>query len=259
MKRNFLIVGNWKMNKLYVEGIVLANNIISKFEKVNLGAKVIICPPFIHLQTISNMLKEMPNFSTGAQNCHELESGAFTGEVSASILKSVGVEYIIIGHSERRSIFNENESIISKKIDAVISAGITPILCCGENLEQRINGDYLEFVNKQIRDSLFHLSADDFQKIIIAYEPVWAIGTGKTASPEQAQEMHNNIRKYVEDQFGNNVSEKISILYGGSVNALNAAKLFHQDDIDGALVGSASLNADDFIEIINSSVHKHKC
>jgi triosephosphate isomerase len=259
INRNFLIVGNWKMNKLYVEGIVLANTIISKFEKVELKAKIVLCPPFIHLQTIYNMLKDCPNLSLGAQNCHEKDSGAYTGEISASMLKSVGAEYVIIGHSERRSIFHETESIISKKVEAVLSAGLTPIFCCGEYLEHRENGEYLKFVNSQIHDSLFHLSNEDFQKIIIAYEPVWAIGTGKTASPEQAQEMHQNIRKFIENQYGSDVSERISILYGGSVNASNAANLFLQNDIDGALVGSASLNADDFIEIINSSDQKHKC
>jgi triosephosphate isomerase len=252
-QRNFLIVGNWKMNKLYVEGIVLANNIISKFEKVHLNSKIVICPPFIHLQTISNMIKEMPNFFAGAQNCHEMESGAITGEVSASMLKSVGVEYVIIGHSERRSIFGENDSILSKKINAVLSAELKPIFCCGENLEQRNSDEYLEFVENQIKDSLFHLSSEEIQRVVIAYEPVWAIGTGKTASPEQAQEMHQHIRKFIENQYDSEVSDSISILYGGSVNSTNAESLFLQNDVDGALIGSASLNADDFIQIINLS------
>ena len=252
LQRNKMVVANWKMNKKYIDGLILANTIIAGLEKFNEPVEVVICPPFIHIQTVHNMLKENLRLHVGAQNCHQLENGAFTGEVSAGMIKSVGAEYVILGHSERRMYQNESAQLISDKLKTAIKNGINPIFCCGEDLNTRESGKHFEFVQEQIETSLFGLTIEEFSKIIIAYEPIWAIGTGVVANPDQAQEMHQFIRSIISSKFGNEVADKTVILYGGSCNASNSKALFAQPDIDGALVGSASLNAVDFLEIVKN-------
>jgi triosephosphate isomerase len=249
-KRNKIVIGNWKMNKVYIEGLLLANAIISELEKQHDYVDVVLCPPYIHIQTVYNMLKEYTRLHVGAQNCHESESGAFTGEVSAAMLSSVGAEYVITGHSERRSVFQENYLLIAKKVKAILSNNLIPVFCCGENLGTREKNQHEHFVKEQLEESLFELSAEQIQRVIIAYEPIWAIGTGVVASPEQAESMHLFIRNTIAEKYGNTLSNKMTIIYGGSCNASNAASLFSQPNIDGALVGGASLNPADFLQII---------
>jgi triosephosphate isomerase len=251
--KNKLIVANWKMHKSYIEGLLLANAVVAGLEKFTGPVDIVLCPPFIHLQTVSSMLKDYLRLHSGAQNCHHVEEGAFTGEVSAKMLKSVGAEYVIIGHSERRIYQNETSEMIEGKVKLVLSAGLKPIFCCGEPLEIREKNQHLEYVERQLEQSLFDFNADEIQNVIIAYEPIWAIGTGKVASPEQAQEMHAYIRKLIEEKYGSELSNNLTILYGGSCNANNSIDLFKQKDIDGALVGSASLNADDFLQIVKNA------
>jgi triosephosphate isomerase len=199
------------------------------------------------------MLKDYLRLHSGAQNCHHLEEGAYTGEVSAKMIKSVGTEYVILGHSERRQYLNETAEIIKAKIKIALSASLKPIFCCGESIEIRKKNQHLEFVEHQLEQSLFSFNADEIKEISIAYEPVWAIGTGRVASPEQAQEMHAHIRVLLIKKYGSEIANKTSILYGGSCNAQNSFELFKQLDIDGALVGSASLNASDFLQIVKNA------
>jgi triosephosphate isomerase len=213
---------------------------------------VVLATPFIHLNSIGNVIKGIFNLKLGAQNCHQEESGAYTGEISAGMLKSLSVEYVIIGHSERREYFAESDELLAKKINAVLAKGLIPIFCCGEKLEVREANQHLELVENQIKNALFHLSPAAFEKVVIAYEPVWAIGTGKTASPEQAQEMHLYIRNLLAKQYGDELAQATTILYGGSVNAANAKEIFQKPDVDGGLVGGASLKAEDFVTIVNS-------
>lgn len=215
-------------------------------------ALVILGTPFIHLRNVASIIKDISNLKLAAQNCHQEESGAYTGEVSASMLKSCGVEYVILGHSERREYFGEKDELIAKKIDAVLGQGMEPIYCCGEKLDVRESGKQNELVAEQVKTALFHLSAEDLQKVVIAYEPVWAIGTGKTASPAQAQEMHAHIRSLIRDQYGAEIADSITILYGGSVKPGNAKELFANPDVDGGLIGGASLKAADFNAIVDS-------
>jgi triosephosphate isomerase len=248
--REKIVIGNWKMNKVYIEGLLLANAVISELEKQRQYVDVVLCPPFIHIQTIYNMLKEHIRLHVGAQNCHESDSGAFTGEVSAAMLASVGAGYIITGHSERRTYYHEDHLLISKKVKTILKNNLIPVFCCGENLETRQNNLHETFVLKQLEDSLFDLSPEQIQKVIIAYEPIWAIGTGVVASTEQAESMHLFIRKTLAEKFSEPVAEKLRIIYGGSCNAGNAADLFKQPNIDGALVGGASLTPSEFLQII---------
>ena len=187
-----------------------------------------------------------------AQNCNEHDSGAYTGEISVDMLKSVGATYVILGHSERREYFNENNQQLAAKVSKVLEQGLTPIFCCGEPLAIREQGDPYSYVNKQIEESLFHLASDEINQVVIAYEPIWAIGTGKTASSEQAQQMHKSIRDFLANQYGKERAENISILYGGSCKPDNARELFSQEDVDGGLIGGASLKSRDFIEIAKS-------
>lgn len=250
MKRKNIAAGNWKMNKTYEEGRDLAKAIVSKIQPSD--TVVILGTPFIHLKGISTIIQDVSNVFLAAQNCSVHESGAYTGEISLDMLKSVGADYVILGHSERREYHGETDALISKKVAATINKGLLPIYCCGEKLEVREAGNHQQLVGDQIKEGLFHLSAEDFQKVVIAYEPVWAIGTGVTASPEQAQEMHKFIRSLVAKKYGNDIAEGCSILYGGSVKPDNAKELFGQADVDGGLVGGASLKADDFVAIINS-------
>jgi len=251
MKRQKIVAGNWKMNKNYSEGMELAATIATKLP-ANAVAKVILGTPAIHLKGVGDILQNFSNIALAAQNCHQAEKGAFTGELSVDMLNSVGVSYVIIGHSERREYFEESNQLLAKKVEVALSKGLLPIFCCGESLDIREANKHVKYVRKQLKEGLFHLAASDFEKIVIAYEPIWAIGTGVTASPKQAQQMHKAIRKMIAKQYGEQVADETSILYGGSVKPANAKELFGQADVDGGLVGGASLKANDFLEIIAS-------
>jgi len=250
MKRKQIVAGNWKMNKTYDEGHALASEIAAKIN--NAGPLVILGTPFIHLKNVGNITRGVSNLKLAAQNCHQEEKGAFTGEISGDMLKSVGVDYVIIGHSERREYFNESDELLARKVRLVLSKGMRPIFCCGERLEIREAGKQKTFVEAQITAGLFHLDAAEFGQIIIAYEPIWAIGTGKTATKEEAQDIHQHIRNLISRKYGQEVADSTSILYGGSCKPSNAKELFSQADVDGGLIGGASLKADDFIAIANS-------
>ena len=251
MRKN-VVAGNWKMNNNLSESVNLISEIKNAVTGKELNAEIIICPPFTSLETASTLVKDT-NIKLGAQNMHFEESGAYTGEISAQMLKSVGCEYVILGHSERRAIFGESDEIINKKIKKALSAGLKPIFCIGETLEQRENGTTKNIIEKQVRNGLTEISAEDLNSIIVAYEPVWAIGTGKTATPEQAQEVHEFIRNLVKEMYSADSAENLTIQYGGSVKPDNAQELLSQKDIDGALVGGACLKADSFFEIIKSA------
>ena len=247
--REKIVAGNWKMNLDLNEGKELLINILDK--NINTNVTSIIAPPFTHLSTFKTMLSHT-NIALAAQNCHQQDEGAFTGEVSVKILKSVGVQYIILGHSERREYFQEDSLAISFKVNNVLKHGLKPIYCCGETLAQRQEGEHFETIRLQIEQGLFQLNEIELLNCIIAYEPVWAIGTGETASPDQAQEMHAFIRNTVAQQYGEITANSISIVYGGSVKPSNANELFACSDIDGGLIGGASLDADSFIALTNS-------
>ena len=247
--RTKIVAGNWKMNKTLDEATQLTAELMSLAAEVKGNAKMVLCVPFPYLLSIKNQLGHAA-IQVGAQNCSEHDSGAYTGEVSAVILKSMGIPYVIVGHSERRQYFGENGALLAKKVDKALAQGIIPIFCCGEPLEIREKGTHEALVRQQVEESLFHLSADAVKKVVIAYEPVWAIGTGKTASTQQAQDMHAVIRKQLTTKYGEAVAETIPILYGGSVKPDNAKELFSCPDVDGGLVGGASLKGRDFIEIV---------
>lgn len=248
--RKKIAAGNWKMNKTFEEGQILLSEVVNmvKDEVVNPNVQVVVCVPFPYLSTFSKMI-DTDKVALGAQNCYPKASGAYTGEVSVQMLKSVGVSHIIIGHSERRQYFNESDEFLAEKTNAILENGLTPIFCCGETLEQRNEGIHFDFVCGQLTNSLFHLSADELKKVVIAYEPIWAIGTGVTASNEQAQEMHAVLRKHLASKYGEEVANEISILYGGSVNEKTAPELFACPDVDGGLVGGASLKSREFTNI----------
>jgi triosephosphate isomerase len=250
MIRKKIAAGNWKMHTSIDEGAKLVDALIAGLNTQN--AEIIVAPPFTHLQPL-NMLRKGSGIRLAAQNCHEAAKGAFTGEVSVSMLESAGADVVILGHSERREIFNENNTRIKSKVDAVLSAGMDVIFCCGESLETREAGKAQEFVESQLNESLFHLSEEMMKRVIIAYEPIWAIGTGVTASPGQAQEMHAFIRGLLINRYNDQTAQKTRILYGGSVKPDNAATLFGQIDVDGGLVGGASLKAEDFLAIIEAA------
>ena len=246
--RRIVVAGNWKMNKNLSEGVNLISELKNELSGKKLNADVIVCPPFVSLDTAKELVKDSV-IGLGAQNMHFEESGAFTGEISADMLKSVGCTYVILGHSERRTIFNESDEVINKKVKKALAEGLKPIFCFGETLEEREGGITNKIVEEQIRGGLEGLSKTDMDNVILAYEPVWAIGTGKTATPDQAQEVHAFIRNLLTDLFGSEVSEKTVIQYGGSVKPENAKELLSQKDIDGALVGGACLKADSFAAI----------
>lgn len=249
MKRKKIVAGNWKMNTTLEEGISLVKNLR---EGYNLSSpQMIVIPPFTHLTTVASILKGTV-IEIGAQNCHQEQKGAYTGEVSASMLKSCDIPFVILGHSERRQYYNETDALLAQKVNAALAHGLTPVFCVGEPLEIRNNGEQNDFVLNQFIHGLFHLPAVDFEKLVIAYEPIWAIGTGVTASPEQAQDMHAFIRQQIKNKYGENSAESISILYGGSVKGSNAKEIFSKPDVDGALVGGASLDVVDFLKIANS-------
>ncbi|MDD4829091.1 MAG: triose-phosphate isomerase [Bacteroidales bacterium] len=250
MRRN-IVAGNWKMNLSFELADDLVNDIAEKLDSVELNADVVICPPFPYLELTSDLAQES-NFFAGAQNVASFDNGAYTGEVSSKMLASMNVDYCIVGHSERRKYFNETNQEIATKITKLLKDDIKPIFCLGEVLEERESGKHFDVVQKQLEESLFNLTSQEILNVVIAYEPVWAIGTGKTATSLQAQEMHAFIRSLLDKKYGNEVAEEISILYGGSCNAKNAKELFANKDVDGGLIGGASLKAEDFLAIIKS-------
>lgn len=251
--RNKIVAGNWKMNKTLEEAQSLTSEIIGMVaDEVKGNVKVVLCTPFPYLVPVKNQLGNNTRISVGAQNCSEHDAGAYTGEVSALMLKSMNIPYVIIGHSERRQYFGENGKLLATKVDKALASGLTPIYCCGEPLAIREKGTHEHLVKQQVEESLFHLSAEAVAKVVIAYEPVWAIGTGKTATSQQAQDMHAVIRKHLAGKYGAAVADSISILYGGSVNAGNAKELFACVDVDGGLVGGASLKSREFLEIVKA-------
>jgi triosephosphate isomerase len=254
MMRRKIIAGNWKMNMSFSEAddllALIIDDITDNGKPVDVD--VVICPPAVYLELATDMASSKPVF-VGAQNVSSFENGAYTGEISAAMLESLEVDYCIVGHSERRKYFNESDEELASKVNLLLARGITPIFCCGELLDDRDDDMHMEVVSNQIEDALFHLAEEEFQRLVIAYEPVWAIGTGKTATPEQAQEMHAFIRALIAKNYSGETADQCSILYGGSCNASNAAELFSKQDVDGGLIGGASLKADDFAIIIRSA------
>jgi triosephosphate isomerase len=250
--RQQIAAANWKMNLDYKQGRALLDAIVAQQILLEPHRKVVFAVPFPYLRMARKKTKELVNYEVAAQNCHQKKSGAYTGEVSAEMVRSSGARYVVIGHSERREYFQETDQLLAEKINIALEYRLTPIFCCGESLSVREAGKQDEFVGQQLANSLFHLTADAVQKIVIAYEPIWAIGTGKTASSAQAQEMHAGLRKVLASHFGQPVADHIPILYGGSVKGSNAAELFAQPDVDGGLVGGASLIAEDFTAIIRA-------
>lgn len=249
--RRKIVAGNWKMNKTLSESVELAKGIKSVLKGVDLqGVEVVVAPVFTNIYPVSEELKGAP-VSVSAQNIYFKESGAYTGEVSASIAKSAGASKVILGHSERREYFGETNEMLAKKTDAALAEGMEVIFCIGEVLAERKAGQHFEVTAKQLKEGLFHLGAEQWKNIVIAYEPVWAIGTGETATPEQAQEIHAHIRKTIADKYGKEVAENVAILYGGSCNPKNAKSIFSQPDVDGGLIGGASLKAEDFKGVID--------
>lgn len=250
--RKKIVAGNWKMNMDLGEGVALATGLNKRFLSDPLEDKeVILCTPFIHLSIVSSLLNA-PGLSAGAQNCNDHKAGAYTGEISASMIKSTGASSVIIGHSERRTYYGESDALLAAKTAEALRHGLRVIFCCGEVLAERESKIHFEVVKRQLEEGLFVLAEEDFRKCIIAYEPVWAIGTGVTASPAQAQEMHQHIRKLVADKYGKMPAEETTILYGGSCKASNAAELFANKDVDGGLIGGASLVMDEFCNIVKA-------
>ena len=249
--RKKIVAGNWKMNKTLQEGLSLSKELKELLENKTINCDVVIGTPYIHLSEVAKVV-DGSKIQVAAQNCANKESGAYTGEISVSMIASTGASHVILGHSERRAYYNETPKLLKEKVVLALSEDLTPIFCVGEVLEERESEKHFEVVAAQLKDSLFDLSKEDFAKIVIAYEPVWAIGTGKTASADQAQEMHAFIRKTIVDKFGNEVADNTSILYGGSCNASNAKELFSNPDVDGGLIGGASLEADKFLPIIEA-------
>jgi triosephosphate isomerase (TIM) len=246
--RKKIVAGNWKMNKNSEETEDLINELIAKIP-TDIDTEVIIAPTFVNLASAVDHL-EFTNIGVAAQNMHASENGAFTGEISADMLKSIGVNTVIIGHSERRAIFHETDSMISFKVDTALRHEMKVIFCFGEELKDRQNNQHFNVVENQLRDGLFQIDKNSWANIILAYEPVWAIGTGETASPEQAQEMHEFIRETILKGFGSEIAEDVSILYGGSVKPDNAKEIFSKPDVDGGLIGGAALKSDDFVAIV---------
>ena len=248
--RKKIVAGNWKMNLNYNEVTSLVDEILRLHSSDN-NVEVILSPPFVYLDKVIRSCANYDHVFIASQNCSEYNNGAYTGEVSASMLNSIGVNYIIIGHSERRSIFNESNENLNLKITQALQNNLKIIFCCGENIDQRESGKYLQVIKKQLEETILSLDQKSLSKIVIAYEPIWAIGTGKTASSVQAQEIHFFIRSLISDKFGTEISNNTSILYGGSCKPTNSKELFSQSDIDGGLIGGASLKSSDFTAIIN--------
>ena len=250
--RKQIAAANWKMNLSVSEAATLFDQLLVTEHNLSAHQETIFAVPAIYIPLATQKLTGKHNFYVAAQNCYPKSNGAYTGEISAPMFASVGVKHIVIGHSERREYFGESDGFLAEKTDAVLAAGSTPIFCCGEPLDIREAGTQNSFVETQLKNSLFHLSAEEITKVVIAYEPIWAIGTGKTASSFQAQEIHAYIRSVFADKYGQAIADQISILYGGSVKASNAKEIFSQPDVDGGLVGGASLIATEFSAIINA-------
>ncbi len=249
--RKYIVAGNWKMNNTYDEGIQLCKDILENGPDLDGNHHCIIAAPYIHLASLASLMNGS-TYQVAAQNCHEEEKGAYTGEVSSSMLESIGVEYVILGHSERREYQGENDTMLLKKLKQVLAKGMTPIFCFGEQLAEREAGNHFDLVKSQIEGVLFQLSIEEMEKVIMAYEPVWAIGTGKTASSKEAEEMHAFVRSLIVDKFGDITAAKTTILYGGSCKPSNADELFSCENVDGGLIGGASLKSEDFISLITS-------
>ncbi len=251
--RKHIVAGNWKMNNTIEEGQILASEVVGLVgNEVDSEVTLILGTPFVHLLPVVQLTEQSDKVFTAAQNCSQHSSGAYTGEVSVSMLKSTGVNFVIIGHSERRQYFNETNNQLAQKVDLALAEDLTPIFCCGEPLEIREDGSFFDYVCNQLTESLFHLTREQISSLVIAYEPIWAIGTGKTATAQQAQDMHAKIRAHLASQYGDEIANEISILYGGSCKPDNAKELFANPDVDGGLIGGASLNARDFVDIAKS-------
>ena len=251
MRKN-IVAGNWKMNTTVPEGVKLAKEVNDAVAAAqNLKCEVVIGVPFTHLTAVKDAI-DINKLGLAAENCAAKESGAYTGEVSAPMVVSTGANYVILGHSERREYFNETPAMLKEKVDLALASGLKIIFCCGESLELRENGTYVDFIKSEISESLFHLTAEQMANIVIAYEPIWAIGTGKTATSDQAQEIHAMIRALIAEKYGKQVADDISILYGGSCKPGNAPELFAKADIDGGLIGGASLKAESFMGIVTA-------
>lgn len=250
--RKKIVAANWKMNLTLSEGKDLTDNILQGLNGLTEQNQVVLATPFVHLTQTAAQLEDYDHIHLGAQNCYTESSGAYTGEVSAPMLQSAGVKYVIIGHSERREIFKEDNAMLARKTDAALSHGLQVIFCCGEPLDIRDGNTQNTYVETQIKEGIFHLDAAALQNVVIAYEPIWAIGTGRTASSAQAQEMHAHIRNVLATKYGRQAADNTSILYGGSCKPSNADELFACPDVDGGLIGGAALKADDFLYIIDS-------
>lgn len=250
MRKN-IVAGNWKMNTTLAEGVNLAKDVNEALKGFTPNCDVVIGVPFTHLASV-NAVIDSTKLGLGAENCADHKSGAYTGEVSAAMVASTGATYVILGHSERRQYYGETSEILKEKVALALENNLTPIFCIGEVLEERENGSYLEVVKTQIEEALFEMSAEDFSKLVLAYEPVWAIGTGKTATDDQAEEMHAFIRNVIAEKYGNEVAENTSILYGGSCKPSNAPQLFAKPNVDGGLIGGASLDAESFMGIVKA-------
>ena len=250
MRKN-IVAGNWKMNTTVPEGLALAKEVIEALKANKANCDVVICVPFTHLVPVAEAI-DANVLGLGAENCADHKSGAYTGEVSAPMVASTGAQYVILGHSERRQYYGETSETLREKVALALENGLKPIFCIGEVLEERENGTYNDVVRKQVEEGLFNLSAEDFGKIILAYEPVWAIGTGKTATADQAEDMHAFIRSVIAEKYGKEVADNTSILYGGSCKPSNAAELFAKPDVDGGLIGGASLKCADFMGIVSA-------
>ena len=250
--KNKIVAGNWKMNKTFPQAEELLVAIAEGLDEVSLETEVILCTPSLYLEMAADVSEES-HFMVGAQNVSYAENGAYTGEISAEMLKSAGADFCIVGHSERRTYFKETDDELRKKVDLLLKNDILPIFCIGEQLAEREANNQFQVVENQLKNGLFHLSNEQFEQVIVAYEPVWAIGTGLTATPAQAQEMHAFVRKMIEEKYGTQQAYNTYILYGGSCNAANALELFSCNDVDGGLIGGASLNSGEFIEIINAA------
>lgn len=248
--RTKIVAGNWKMNKNLQESQKLTLDILSKLN-ANSAARVVVAPTFTNLQAVASQTNNT-KVEVAAQNIHQATNGAFTGEISADMVKSVGVDIVILGHSERRAYFGETDELLAQKVDAALANGLEIIFCFGEELKDRKSGKHFEIVENQLKNGVFHIAPDAWKSVVLAYEPVWAIGTGETASPEQAQEMHAFIRETIAGKFGKQVAGSVSILYGGSVKPDNAKEIFSKPDVDGGLIGGASLKADDFLAIVDA-------
>lgn len=253
MKRPKIIAGNWKMNLSFAEATQLTQDILAQYQNyTNVYTQVMLFVPFVYAQKIAEMCAEKPNIYVGVQDMHYEKAGAFTGEISPVMLNSIGVQAVIIGHSERRTLFHENNELLAKKIKSALEHNLIPVFCVGETLQEYEQNLTEKIIHEQVSQGLFHLNQNEIEKVIIAYEPVWAIGTGKNATPEYAENVHQQIRKLIQSQYNAEIAQKIPILYGGSMKPDNSADLLKQPNIDGGLIGGASLKAKDFIQILQS-------